>query len=275
MADLSRSVLSLRDSRRMWGSYHDNRITGLLRVCPRSGPLSWEVSHLLADEDERDWIPDLLGKATRTVANAGGLRIFLRLRQDDPLIEAARHAGFVACYHETLYEGLPGPRLEISPISDDRTWPAFRKRAGSDDHGLFRAYTAATPSEIRASVGMTLDQWMSSRERYYGRRQEIVLTKHDVVQGWLRITRRSGIGQMEGTVHPDHELSLNSLVDYGLDALSQAGQVYCLVPEYQLTLARVLSDKGFNPIGDYLTLVNSLARTIEDDARARATAASA
>ena len=86
--------------------------------------------------------------------------------------------------------------------------------------------------------------------------------------------QRSGVGQLAATVHPDNEDSLGPVVDFGLDQLKGTRAVYCLVPEYQVALQRVLTDRGFEPVSEYVTLVKKLAVIAKEKAHARATIAS-
>ena len=100
------------------------------------------------------------------------------------------------------------------------------------------------------------------------------MLKDESVRGWLSTTRRSGTGQLETTIHPDHERGLGAMVDFGLESLSRAKAVLCLVPEYQIALGRVLAERGFVPVSEYVMLVKSMAISVKDEATARAAAAS-
>ena len=94
------------------------------------------------------------------------------------------------------------------------------------------------------------------------------------LRGWLRTGQRSGVGQLAATVHPDNEDSLGPVVDFGLDQLKRSQPVYCLVPEYEVALQRVLMDRGFEPVSEYVTLVKTIAVAAKENAHARATIAS-
>ena len=271
LADLPRSVPSVRGPARTWVSRRNGRIIGLASAGERAGPHSWEVSRLSVSNGDDDCLPDLLAKAAQTAASAGAVRVFMRLRRDDDLVETARSAGFYASFSELLYKGSPsqstsGPRAGVLP--------SLRKAEPRDDYNLFRLYTAATPPEVRTTVGMGFDHWTSSRERHRGQRRNLVMVEDEAVRGSVSTTRSSGTGQLEVTVHPDHERSLGAMVDFGLESLTRARAVLCLVPEYQIALKRVLAERGFEPVSEYVMLVKSMARTVKDQASAKATATS-
>ena len=109
----------------------------------------------------------------------------MRVRQGDPLADAARLSGFFPCVPEVLYR-RPGHRTASLDSFPSQTSVSLRKKKRGDDYALFRLYNAAIPSEVRSAVGMTFDQWMASREQSSGRRQEFVLDTHAGVRGWLR-----------------------------------------------------------------------------------------
>lgn len=274
MVQVSRAGLWLRGKGCTWVWRHGSRLTGLVTATQRSGPKSWEVTHLFLASGGETHLPELLERAAQTAGEHGCERVFLRLRRSDPLVDVARRGGFFPCVPEVLYRGLPPqPGREIQRFSDG-TLTSLRERARIDDHDLFRLYNAATPSEVRDATGMTFDRWMSSREHLRGRWHEFVLVRDGAVRGWMRSSRKSRVGQLETAIHPDHEALLLTVVDFGLERLSRARHVYCLVPEYQVAFERILTQKGFQQVEQFLTLVNSLAITAKEKARVRATIAS-
>ena len=268
----SKASLSLRKKSRAWVSRRGNRVVGLVVARPRSGPESWEIADLFLSSRSDAHLPELLEKPSRSAVSSGGQRMFLRLRRDDPLVDDARRGGFFPCVPELLYKGLPAP-AESSASQSSSSWPVpLREREPSDVFEIFRLYNATTPSEVRHVTGMTFDHWTASRE--YGPSREFVLDNNGAVGGWLMIAARSGAGQLATMVHPSNEHVLRYLVEFGLKRLSGTKAVYCLVPEYQTALQRALTDRGFQVVSDYITLVKSMALRAREDARAGATVAS-
>ena len=269
-AALSRTMALVRGRPHSWVSRRNGRIIGLADAGQRAGPHSWEVSSLSLRDGDEDCLPDLLARASYAAASAGAARVFLRLRPDDHLADAARSAGFYTCFSELLYEGSPppaiGPRTEVLP--------SLREAEPRDDYDLFRLYTAATPLEVRAAVGMGFDHWTSSHERRPSRCREFVIIEDEAVRGWVSATRGSATGLLEATVHPDHERGIGAMVDFGLESLIRAKAVLCLVPEYQIALSRALAERGFEPVSKYEMLVKSIAKTAKDEVSTRTTARS-
>lgn len=235
----------------------------------RSGPQSWEVTHLLLDHDDGPDVVELLDKVAESATHCGAERLFLRLRSDDPLVYECRHAGFVPCLSETMYRGR-GIR-DGEPASG-----AIREKRVGEEYALFRLYNAATPSEVRSIYGMTFDQWRASRERYLGQTRELVLERDGVMRAWVETRRRFGSGHLAATVHPDEAAGTGPLLRYTLPKLGGAKKVFCLVPQYDTSLRRSLKDEGFEPVCEYSVLARLLAVGVTAKAaRAPATIASA
>jgi len=230
------------------------RTAGIAAARPRSGPHSWEITHLLLASDDDIECADLLEELCWGVVRKGGERVIARFQENDPITDVARQCGFVPSTREALYVGRHGTRASREPL------PVREKRA-EDDYNLFRLYTACTPVETRAALGMTFGQWSSGRERSRGRSRELVLEGDGQLKGWVKTARRFGAGQLAIMVHPDEQVNLSSLMDHGLSNLT--GTVYCLVPEHQALLGRLVEQKGYRADSEYVTLVRSMAARLK------------
>ena len=231
------------------------RVGGIASARQRSGPQSWEISHIYLGSNAETQLLKLLDSISQIAGAHRSERVYLRLHRDDPLVDVARQSGFFPRIPEVLYRAIPAPTASTNGSAASGT---IRERKPQDDHDLFRLYNAATPSEVRYAVGMTLEQWSSSIEAIKGDVHEFVLVREDSATGWLRISKRSGTGLIEAVVHPDDVSELSRLVDFGLNRLGAVKVVYCLVPEYQVDLQGVLKLRGFGEVADYVTLVKTM-----------------
>lgn len=271
---VTRAAFSARRKGCAWAWRQGNRVIGLASARRRSGLQSWEVTHLLLVADLYDGLPDLLDRVARTIASYGGQRLFLRLRQDDPAVDAVRTCGFFPSVHEVLFVRPPrGDDIPHHADPDDgAAIPRQKRRA--DVHDMFRLYNAAIPPKVRADFGMTFDQWSASREPARGRSTELVVEGDAGLAAWLRTMRWSGVGQLHAMACPGHEPELARLVDYGLARLGRAQTVRCLVADYQVALEDILTDRGFRAAGDFVTLIRSMTVRARGDVGVRATAVS-
>ena len=246
-----------------------NQVMGIVAARQRSGPRTWEVSHLVLGSDYDRGCVDLLKRTCQEVARKGGERVFIRLIADDPLVEEARMCGFVPCLRELRYRGRRRLTPNTRPMS-------VRRKGPPDEYSLFQLYTASTPSQTRLMVGTTFGQWASSRERSRGRHREYVYERDGVVRGWIRTNQRFGAAQLTMMIHPDEETSISALLDHGLTRLTRTNTVYCMVPDHQTLLERVLLQRGYEVVSEHVTLARSMVAPAKtEETRKGITAATA
>ena len=148
---------------------------------------------------------------------------------------------------------------------------SLKKKEARHDYDLFRLYNATTPADVRSTVGMTFDAWRASVERLPGRSTEFVMESSGQAIGWVRYARRSSTGVLSAVFQPSAEEGLVSAIEFALGRLSGASTVYCLVPEFQAALGRVLASYRFDAVCEFETLVGSTVVRAEQKARTKAT----
>ena len=274
LADAARLSVAPRTKTSTWGIILGHRVIGLASATQRSGPQSWEITHLSLASDAPTLLPELLERTCQAVGSEGGQRVFLRLKRDDPIADVARRSGFFPCVLEVLYKGLKGSIGRDLHHNSQHKSGSVRDKSRADEYGLFRLYNASTPPVVRKVVGMGFDQWRASQEPGGSSRHELVYEKDGALWGWVKSTRRGKTGLLEVAVHPESEWCLSGLLDPALENLTGVNAVYCMVSEHQFGVQRVLSQKGFEAATEYITLVKSMAVHARDDARAAATIAS-
>ena len=261
---LSRRSLTPR-SRDVWVFVENGSVHGLASIRQRSGPKSWEVSHLFADFSSTHAVVRLLERAAASAGSRGGERVFLRVEVDSPIIPTARLAGYFPSHLETVFRGIPShsepSRSEPSHSLFDAD-SQFRARRSVDDYALFRLYNAATPVKVRQLVGMTFDQWASSYERSPGRPAESVLVVEGDVRGWLCTSSRLGQGVLAVRLHPSYDGHTREVVEAGLRRLKDTRTVFAIVEEYAPRFATALEGLGFEAQGEYVVLVKSVAQRV-------------
>ncbi len=226
----------------------DRRVVSIGAARPRSGPRTWEISHLLLGQGVLD-PADLLSVLTQQIARQGGERIFIRLLSDDPLVDAVQAVGFLHSSRETLYRTRRQNRA---------TGPAPRRKTDADEFAIYQLYTASTPMETRLWTGVTFDQWDMARERTLGRSKEFVVDADHGIKGWLKTVRRLRTSSATLMVHEDDESTATELIDFAMASLPRFGDVLWPVSEHQTAVEPVLRRRGCNVDSEYVTLVKSM-----------------
>lgn len=227
------------------------QVIGIAAARPRSGPKSWEASHLFLKSDDESGAARLIEQLCAGVQRRRGERLFLRMERRDRMVDVATRIGFVIGAHEVLYLGRRNTTLTHS-LNE------VREKTPADDHDLFRLYNALTPSEVRFVTGMAFEQWASSRDLGRGPCREFVYLKEGQVRGWINVSQRFGFGRIIIATHPNDDVGLVALMDYGLSRL-RGNRVQCLADENNVLLSRLLEQRGYGAQTEYVTLVRQFA----------------
>lgn len=231
-------------------------IQGLVCLRRGQGPSAWFIERLLLEPGCEESCLDLLERVGYAGDKIEAERVFLRLDSSSPTVDMAKQAGFNHYLTELLY------RLdEIHQSAPPDPLPALRPKSSADEHALFRLYSTAAPLRVRSAEGMTLQEWTDSRDKDAHR--EMVQENAGEISAWLRIRYSGASGQFEIFATPGSG-DLASLVDYTLTVLKTRRPVYCLVPEYQQQLRRILEERGFYQAGAYSCFSKQLAVRVHE-----------
>ena len=248
---LLKDLLISGDKQHSFIYVHRGLIQGLVSLQRCRGPRAWMVEHLLLIPGHEDHCVDLLERLGFTGDKIKAERIFLRLGSSSPSVDMARQAGFNHYLTEYLYclREAHQTKLQEPP-------PALRPPSSADEHGLFRLYSVVAPQKVRYAEGMTLEEWCQSRDKDAPR--ELVSESGGEISAWLRIRQDRMSGQFDIMTRLEAG-ELTNLVEYSLSMLKGRNAIYCLVPEFQPQLRRILEYKGFSQVGEYFCLSKQLA----------------
>jgi len=253
---LLKGCLVSGDKQRSFVYVRRGLIEGL--ACLRScrGPSAWEIERLLLASGHEECCLGLLEGLGSAGDEVGAGRIFLRIESSSYTVDMARQAGFSQYRTEFLYRLGEQPQVESPepPV-------VLRAKVSADEYGLFRLYSATVPLQVRSVEGMTFEEWHQSRDRVAVR--ELVFENGGEITASLRIRPERMAGQFD-IVTDLGATELGRLVDYCLSALSGRNPVYCLVPEFQQQLRRILEDRGFRQVAEYCCLSKQLVVRVRE-----------
>ena len=242
-----------------WVALRGLALRGLASARRRGRRSVWEVDHLVGAPGEEGTCASLLEELAHGLGRSGVEKVFLRLDAHSRLLDAARSAGFVPYMSERLW------RLEQVPEGPDCPPLPMRLRTEADLLPLFQLYNASVPANVRRSEALTLREWAAMQER--GRCQHLVLQKDGRLTAWLRLARHNGAGCFALLASRRQDAPLDNLLATAMHYLHPPKAdrpIFCLVPEYERTLAARLADIGFQPAAEYAVLANRLARPVRE-----------
>ena len=255
-APLLRGCLISDDKQCSFICVHRGFIQALVSLRRCRGPSAWMVERLLLSPGHEGLCIDLLERIGFAGDKIKAERLFLRLDSSSPAVDMAKQAGFNQYLTEYLY-----CLEEASQTEPAESSLILRPKSSADEHGLFRLYSAAAPHQVRCAEGMTLQEWSQSRDSDATR--ELVLEKGGEISAWLRIRLGRTAGRFEIVTELGAE-ELGQLVNYSLIALKGRHPVYCLVPEFQEQLRRILEERGFSRVASYSCLSKQLAVRVHE-----------
>ena len=263
-----REVMSAAATLRSKGTHsltlsHGRYVPAIVAARPRATARCWELALLLADSPDGDACHDVFGILFREIAHRGGERVFLRLREDDPLVQLAASCGFTKYGEEIL---LAGPKIGFPGASTQGIRPAKQ----IDEHDLFRLYNASTPSRVRFTLGMTADQWRAARERIGWRSREYIYRKDDAAMGWAQVARRGRSAIITLMSHPGADDAIPALVTHSMSRSWGVKNWYILASDHQGRLEALMRQRGFQETARYVNMARAITSpvTIAEASRA-------
>ena len=251
----------LKGRRRTWVSDDGGKIGSLVSVKSGASSRIWHVDYLQVEDEEHCYT--LLEFVCRAAAGRRVRKIFMNLSANNPIVDAARRAGFSSYnrYFIYRYDGRSMPSLCPPPAGYD-----IRSRWQGDDWGLYTLYNSAVSLEVRNAEGMTFEEWHDSLEcnTWFEHRAEFVVHRDDKLAGWLRTSSTRGKGCFEIIFHQMEGGGLEWLVIYALNCLRGKRPVLCIVSVSQWQLKGILENSGFDNVATFETMVRENIIRVEE-----------
>ncbi len=232
-----------------------SNLVGLASARNRSSPQAWEIDILMLDEQDKGCCLSLLERLSSAARGTKTEKLFLRLADESPLLDAAISTGFSHYSTDCLY----CLRREEAEKVDS---PFFlRYKQSSDEYRLFRLYQACVPPAVQRVEGITFGEWQKVRDRTVGQEKEWIYEKDGNLLGWLRVGTIGDVGQFEMMAPPEGELE--QMVEHSLMLLNHCRYLFCLTPEFQPGLKQALHNRGFDQVARYSVLAKEMTVRVE------------
>lgn len=252
--------LPINGKRYTWVCEENGRIEGAASAKGSVAPTAWQIDYLQVDDEER--CVALLETAGADAAERGVRKMFLHLDSTSPLSDGVRRAGFTAYNKDYLYRYC-GQRVRHAESAPNGC--RLRSRNPADDFGLFQLYKAAAPAPVRTAEGLTLEEWLESRDQgsWLEQHREFILEQQGRPVAWLQVTIAKGGACFEIVSHNLESDGLKWLVNHTLKYLDGKSPILCTVPAFQGQLNGILEDSGFERVAEYTASVREIALKVK------------
>jgi hypothetical protein len=245
------------------------RMVGFGQVCMRKESSEADVVYLTpslsAVEDAKTIWGRLLEGLCLEAGEQGIQRIFARLPEDGPEVEAFQQVGFSIYTREDVFRLNQVPPDLAHP--EERT---VRSQQSADSWGLQGLYADVTPRLVQQTENITVKEWEITLGSWLrqARREGYVLEDKGEIIGYLRI-RQGQIGHwLEMLLHPQAYGRADELVVQALSLLAEYPPcpIYCCLRRYQGGLRAPLEDRSFQHFASQCVMVKYTTVRIKEPA---------
>jgi hypothetical protein len=223
-------------------------MTGFIQVRMRKESSEADVIYLspslAAVEDTEPIWCRLLEKLCFEAGKQGIQRIFARLPEDGPEVEAFQQVGFSIYTREDV--------LRLIPIPPDLAHPegrTVRPQQPADSWELQGLYADVTPRLVQQAENITVKEWEITPGPWprQVRQEGYVLEGKGEAIGYLRIRQGQTGHWLEMLLHPRVYERADELVEQAISILAEypPRPIYCCLRRYQGGLRAPLEARGF------------------------------
>jgi len=205
----------------------------------------------------------LLEKLCLEVGERGIQRIFARLPEDGPEVEAFQRVGFSIYTREDVFRLARTP----SDLPGQRT---MRPQQPADSWRLQGLYATVAPRLVQQTENLTAKKWRATPGPWPRRtkREGYVLEDKGEIIGYLRIRKGQTGHWLEMLLHPQAYDRADELVAQSLSLLAEypPHPVYCCLRRYQGGLRVPLEARGFQPFASQCVMVKHTTVRVKEPA---------
>lgn len=245
--------LSFATGRHTCVSVKGPTLRGLVSARKRGTRQAWEIDCLIDASDDEEVLLSLLDRITEAAARSGAMRVFLRLPADSELAGASARAGFTPYLRERVY-------WRSTRSAEGEVTAALRRRGKADLYGVFQAYNALVPPEVRRHEGVTFAEWQAAQETL-GRMTHYVIEDGGRIRAWLRVAGDGDVGRFDLLAD---DAVLDDAIAAGVAKVANRERAYVIAPEYQVALEGRLRALGFEQGEQYVVMTRRTVLPVKE-----------
>ena len=243
------------------------RMKGFAQVRTRKGGSEANVVYLTpspsAAGDAKTLWCRLLEKLCLEAGEQGIHRIFARLPEDGPEVEAFQQVGFSIYTREDVFRLVQIPPDLVHPKT-------VRPQQPTDSWGLQGLYADVAPRLVQRAENITVREWETTSGPWprQARREGYVLEDKGEIIGYLRIRQGQTGHWLEMLLHPQAYERADELVEQSLSLLTEypPRPIYCCVRRYQGGLRAPLEARGLHQFASQCVMMKYTAVLIKKPA---------
>ena len=248
----------------VYDAREDNQQTaGFAQVRLRRDGSEADVIYLSAEQEGFTTWCRLLENLCLEAGERGIQRIFARLPEDGPEVEAFQQVGFTTYAREDI--------LRLTQMPSDLPRPenqTLRRQQPADNWGLHGLYASITPRLVQQAENLTARDWEITPGPWPGqsRRDGYVLKDQEEIVGYLRIRQGRTGHWLEMLLHPQAYERAEEFVEQSLLLLAEYPPcpIYCCLRRYQGGLRAPLETRGFEPFASQCVMVKHTTIRIKE-----------
>jgi len=191
-------------------------------------------------------------------------RIFARLPEDGPEVEAFQQVGFSVYTQEDVFHLMQVPSLRHPERG------TLRPQRPADRGGLQGLYAAIAPRPVQRAEHFTARKWEATPGPWLRqvRREGYVLEDKREIMGGLRIRQGQTGHWLEMLLHPQAHERADELVEQSLSLLAEypPRPIYCCLRRYQGGLRAPLEAQGFQLLASQCVMVKYTTVRVKEPA---------
>lgn len=233
-------------------------MTGFAQVrLRRDGPeadVIYLTPSLSAEGDAKTTWCRLLDKLCLEAGEQGIHRIFARLPEDGPGVEAFQQVGFSIYAREDIFR-----LAQIPTYLSHSERSTVRPQQPADSWGLQGLYATVAPRLVQQAENLTARKWDTTPGPWLrqARREGYVLEDKGEIMGYLRIRQGQTGHWLEMLLHPQAYERADELVVQSLSLLVEypLRPIYCCLRRYQGGVRVPLEAKGFQHFASQCVMI--------------------
>ena len=229
---------------------------------------TWEIKLLLVEAIDLEILGKLISEAVNTSMRNNGRKILLRLRSQSGIAQKVALYGFRSYSSENYYFTNNNQRTSTASPTLENSRLNFRIKEEKDNYPLFTLYNKVLPYEVRLAEGLTFEHWLETiRSQWKGAdfTRDIIFTKNDAIQGWVRFARfNKGYSLIKLMIPMPANIIGDpfNIAQFNLNIVPK--QTFISLPEYSNISHIQMGSWGYTYHGGYINLVREFSKTVPE-----------